>query len=61
MSIVDFSTRAQRPVDYTHGHGRVRWPTRSNPYLEDGYDPGGWTNWEDAFYEVKVANTAPCC
>ena len=27
-----------------------------DPYLANGYDPGGWTNWEDAFYEVNVAN-----
>jgi uncharacterized repeat protein (TIGR01451 family) len=55
VSIVDFSTRAQRPVGYTTVTDQSMAST-FNPYLEDGYDPSGWTNWEDAFHEVKVAN-----
>jgi uncharacterized repeat protein (TIGR01451 family) len=55
VSIVDFSTRAQRPVDYTTVTDETM-ASVFNPYINNGYDPGGWTNWEDAFHEVKVAN-----
>ncbi len=65
VSIVDFSTRAARPVAYTPVTGRVD-PNGQNgtgtigstfePYLKTGYVSSGWTNWEDAFEEVKVAN-----
>ena len=30
--------------------------TDFEPYLKNDYKPSGWTNWEDAFTEVKVAN-----
>ena len=65
VSIVDFSTRAARPVAYTQVTGRVdpdgqnatgTIDTTFEPYLKTGYVSNGWTNWEDAFYEVKVAN-----
>jgi hypothetical protein len=55
VSIVDFSTTAQRPVPYT----TVTDATMAsvfNPYINNGYKPEGWTNWEDAFHEVKAAN-----
>jgi hypothetical protein len=57
VSIVDFSTQAQRPVPYT----TVTDATMAsvfNPYINNQYNPNGWTNWEDAFHEVKVANDA---
>jgi uncharacterized repeat protein (TIGR01451 family) len=56
MSIADFSTRADRPVGYT----TVTPASIQNvfePYLANQYEPGGWTNWEDAFREVREANT----
>ena len=65
VSIVDFSTRADRPVGYTVVTGQVNENgtgatgtigTIFEPYLKTGYVPNGWTNWEDAFREVKVAN-----
>ena len=65
VSIVDFSTNAARPVGYhlvtgevqpdgTGGTGTIG--TEFEPYLKNDYEPGGWTNWEDAFTEVKAAN-----
>jgi uncharacterized repeat protein (TIGR01451 family) len=56
VSIIDFSTTATRQVKYT----TVTLDSIANvfnPYLENGYDPGGWTNWEAAFQEVRTANT----
>ena len=56
VSIVDFSTEAERQVAYT----TVTSESISDvfePYIEDEYDPGGWTNWEAAFQEVRTANT----
>jgi uncharacterized repeat protein (TIGR01451 family) len=56
MSIVDFSTRAERPVGYnTVTPGTIA--SVFEPYLENDYNPSGWTNWEDAFHEVREANT----
>ena len=55
VSIVDFSSSAARPIGYT-----TVTPdsiaTVFEPYLVNGYRPNGWTNWEDAFSEVKQAN-----
>jgi uncharacterized repeat protein (TIGR01451 family) len=67
VSIVDFSTEADWPVSYkpvtgqvaadgTGGTGTIG--SHFEPYLADDYRPGGWTNWEDAFHQVKVANDA---
>ncbi len=66
VSIVDFSTTAGWPVGYHLVTGQVD-PDGQNatgtigqyfePYLENDYRPNGWTNWEDAFRQVKVANT----
>jgi uncharacterized repeat protein (TIGR01451 family) len=56
MSIVDFSTRAERPVGYTTvTPGTIA--SVFEPYLENQYNPSGWTNWEDAFHKVREANT----
>jgi uncharacterized repeat protein (TIGR01451 family) len=55
VSIVDFSSSAARPIGYT----TVTADTIASvfePYLRNGYRPSGYTNWEDAFHEVKVAN-----
>ena len=55
VSIVDFSSTAAWPVKYT----TVTPDSITNtfePYLKDGYKPGGYTNWEDAFHEVAYAN-----
>ena len=67
VSIIDFSTNAARPVGYHVVTGEVQ-PDGTGatgtigsdfePYLRDDYRPNGWTNWEDAFHEVKVANDA---
>jgi uncharacterized repeat protein (TIGR01451 family) len=65
VSIVDFSTSARQQIGYTQvtgsspsggnpGSGTIA--TVFEPYLEDGYDPNGWTNWEDAFTKVRAAN-----
>ena len=56
VSIVDFSSTAARPVPYT----TVTADTIANtfePYLVNGYKPGGYTNWEAAFAKVREANT----
>ena len=65
VSIVDFSTTASWPVGYHMVTGQVDSNGMNasgtigehfEPYLKDGYKPAGWTNWEDAFHQVKVAN-----
>lgn len=56
VSIVDFSTTAHRPVGYTTVTSDSIEDV-FNPYLENGYDPSGWTNWEAAFQQVRSANT----
>ena len=64
VSIVDFSTNAARPVAYHLVTGEVQPDgtatgtigSEFEPYLRDDYKSGGWTNWEDAFTEVKAAN-----
>jgi uncharacterized repeat protein (TIGR01451 family) len=56
VSIVDFSSTAARPVPYT----TVTTATIADtfePYLQNGYRPSGFTNWEAAFHEVRNANT----
>ena len=56
VSIIDFSTTARRQVAYT----TVTADSIANvfdPYIDNRYDPEGWTNWEDAFQEVRTANT----
>ena len=55
VSIVDFSSRAQRPVPYT----TVTPESVAGvfePYIRSGYDPGGSTNWEAAFQQARQAN-----
>ena len=57
VSIIDFSTSASRPIDYT----TVTPQTIANvfnPYLVNQYKPSGWTNWEDAFQLTREANQA---
>ena len=57
VSIIDFSTSANRPIDYT----TVTPQTINdvfNPYLQNQYKPNGWTNWEDAFQLTREANEA---
>jgi uncharacterized repeat protein (TIGR01451 family) len=56
VSIIDFSTTAQRQVKYTTVTAESI-ANVFNPYLENGYRPGGWTNWEAAFQQVRTANT----
>jgi hypothetical protein len=65
VSIIDFSTTAERQKDYIQVTGQVdangqnatgSIATDFEPYLKNGYNPDGWTNWEDALHEVKVAN-----
>jgi uncharacterized repeat protein (TIGR01451 family) len=61
VSIIDFSTNADRPIGYT-----VVTPESISgtftPYIDNtnpggpGYNPSGWTNWEAAFHEVGEAN-----
>jgi uncharacterized repeat protein (TIGR01451 family) len=67
VSIIDFSTTATRQKNYIQVTGSVDPDGRNGtgsigadfePYLKNGYDPEGWTNWEDALHEVKVANDA---
>ena len=58
MSITDFSTTATQQVPYT----TVTQDSIDKvfaPYLKNGYEPGGWTNWEAAFQVVEQANAAP--
>jgi uncharacterized repeat protein (TIGR01451 family) len=58
VSIVDFSTSADPRVAYT----TVTQDSIANvfePYLKNVYMSAGWTNWEDAFQEVRAANADP--
>ena len=61
VSIVDFSTSAARPIEYTTVTADSIAQT-FNPYIDNtnpggpGYNPSGWTNWEAAFDEVGKAN-----
>jgi uncharacterized repeat protein (TIGR01451 family) len=55
VSIVDFSSTAARPVDYTTVTPETITST-FNPYLANGYKPNGYTNWEAAFQKVHEAN-----
>jgi uncharacterized repeat protein (TIGR01451 family) len=56
VSIVDFSSTAGRPVGYTTVTPDTITST-FDPYLANGYNPGGYTNWEAAFQKVREANT----
>ena len=55
VSIIEFSTSANRPVGYTTVTPETIAST-FNPYLDNQYNPNGWTNWEDAFRLTKQAN-----
>jgi uncharacterized repeat protein (TIGR01451 family) len=59
VSIIDFSTTAKQQVDYTTVTSESITNT-FNPYIDNeipgGYNPSGWTNWEDAFDKVHQAN-----
>ena len=55
MSIVDFSSSAAQPVPYTQVT-QTSIDTTFNPYLANGYNPNGYTNWEAAFQKVREAN-----
>jgi uncharacterized repeat protein (TIGR01451 family) len=55
VSIVDFSTTAAQPVPYTTVTAATIAST-FNPYLDTGYRPNGWTNWEAAFEKVRQSN-----
>ena len=55
VSIVDFSSRAARPVPYTTVTPETMTST-FDPYLATGYSPSGFTNWEAAFQKVREAN-----
>jgi uncharacterized repeat protein (TIGR01451 family) len=55
VSIIDFSSSAARPVDYTTVTPETMTST-FNPYLATGYKPNGYTNWEAAFQKVHEAN-----
>jgi uncharacterized protein YegL len=55
VSIIDFSSSAARPVDYTTVTPETIAST-FNPYLATGYRPNGYTNWEAAFKKVHEAN-----
>ena len=57
VSIIDFSSTAARPVPYTTVTSSAI-TTVFEPYLENGYNPSGWTNWEAAFQKVREANNA---
>ena len=48
VAVIDFSTAAQRPIDYTLVTPASIANT-FNPYIDNQYVPNGWTNWEDAF------------
>src|SRR4029078_13170287 len=50
VSIVDFSSTAARPVPYTPVATATIADT-FEPYLQNGYRPSGFTNWEAAFHE----------
>jgi uncharacterized repeat protein (TIGR01451 family) len=56
VSIVDFNATAGRPVGYTTVTPNSI-ASVFEPYLVNQYKPTGLTNWEDAFQEVKEANT----
>jgi uncharacterized repeat protein (TIGR01451 family) len=65
VSIIDFSTTAAWPVGYHVVTGSVGADGSNpsgtikdyfEPYLKNNYNPGGWTNWEDAFKQVAFAN-----
>jgi uncharacterized repeat protein (TIGR01451 family) len=56
VSIVDFSSTASRSVAYTTVTPDTITNT-FNPYLKDGYKPGGYTNWDAAMQKVREANT----
>jgi uncharacterized repeat protein (TIGR01451 family) len=56
VSITDFSTTAKQQIKYTTvTDDSIK--NVFNPYLDTGYSPNGWTNWEAAFQTVKEANT----
>jgi uncharacterized repeat protein (TIGR01451 family) len=55
VSIIDFSSSAARPVDYTTVTPETIAST-FQPYLDTGYKPNGYTNWEAAFKKVHEAN-----
>jgi uncharacterized repeat protein (TIGR01451 family) len=55
VGIVDFSTNAALAVPYTTVTTNSI-ATVFNPYLQNGYRPNGWTNWEAAFQRVRQAN-----
>ena len=58
VSVVDVSTTATQQVPYT----TVTEDSIAKvfaPYLENGYVPNGWTNWEAAFRVVKQPNERP--
>ena len=58
VAITDFSTTAQLQVDYT----TVTPESVANvfdPYIDDRYDPNGWTNWQAAFDTVHASNAKP--
>jgi uncharacterized repeat protein (TIGR01451 family) len=59
VAVIDFSTTAKLQIDYAAV--TPEWiATTFNPYIDnkrpDGYDPSGWTNWEDAFRVSKQTN-----
>ena len=55
VSIIEFSTSANRPVGYTTVTSDTIAST-FNPYIDKQYNPDGWTNWEDAFQLTHQAN-----
>ena len=60
VSIIDFSTSAARPIEYTTVTPEsISTDLRALPdnRTGTGYNPSGWTNWEAAFDKVGKANT----
>jgi Mg-chelatase subunit ChlD len=52
VAIVDFSTTAAKQVPYTAvDSGTIK--SVFDKYLDTGYSPNGWTNWQDALIKSK--------
>jgi hypothetical protein len=59
VAIIDFSSTAKLQIGYTTVDS-TSIANVFNPYIDNtngnGYNPGGWTNWEDAFRVSKETN-----
>ena len=62
LAVLDFSsTRAHRLLS-TQVYNSVTSQFATGPfanYINNSYNPSGWTNWEDAFAQVSALSTRP--